>query len=198
MSNFVVTKNIKYIIFGMLLGDANLQTFNSGKTYRLNVIHSLSKIEYLKHKYEIFKDIIRMKIKLVKKNKNNKVFKQCYFNTITSNKLKFFYDSFYKDNKKVLPKLLHRYLNPISIAYWYMDDGSIKWKNRLKAIRICTDNFTKKEVIRLASILNEKFNLNVDIFKWRSRFRLYIHNDNCRFNNLIKSYVIECMKYKLP
>ena len=61
--------------------------------------------------------------------------------------------------KKKIPKLIHRWLNPISIAYWFMDDGSLKWKNKSKAVRICTDNFNKKEVEQCVAILNNKFNL---------------------------------------
>ena len=194
-----LSKKLKYVLIGMLLGDANLQNFSVEKqTYRLRVLHSKKQIEYLEHKFFLFKNFTRANIGELKEYKNNKVYYKVYFNTVTDIKFKFFADMFYKDGKKKLPKLIHRYLNPISIAYWYMDDGSIKWKKKSKAVRICTDNFEKKEVERLVSILNLKFNLSARIFRNHSRFRIYIPNDEYKFSNLIIKHVHYSMKYKVP
>jgi hypothetical protein len=79
-----------------------------------------------------------------------------------------------------------------------MDDGSMKWKNRSKAVRLCTDSFTNEEVIRLKDLLNEKYDLKASVFKQRSRYRIYIPNSNYEFTHLIEEYVIDSMVYKLP
>jgi len=196
--SFKITKKLKLILFGMLLGDANLQTFSNGQTARLRVLHGVKQRAYLEHKYQLFKPIIRTKILTLQEKRNHQTYTKHYFNTLTTKQLKFFYDCFYKDGKKKLPKLIHRYIEPISLAYWYMDDGSLKWKNRSKAVRICTDNFSKQEVIRLIEILNTKFQLNASIFKQRSRFRIYIPNQKGEFTRLIRPYIVDSLLYKVP
>lgn len=196
--SFKITKKLKLILIGMLLGDANLQTFSKGKTVRLRVLHSIKQKEYLQHKYLLFQNICRTKISFLEEKRENKLYQKCYFQTLTTSKFAFFFHMFYKDGQKCLPKLIHRYLEPITLAYWYMDDGSMKWKNRSKAVRLCTDNFTFQEVQVLRDLLNEKYDLKATIFKQRSRFRIYIPNTNLEFTHLIQEYVIEEMKWKLP
>jgi hypothetical protein len=200
--SFKVTKRLKLILFGMLLGDANLQTFSKGKTVRLRVLHGEKQKAYVKHKYQLFKPIIRTQmLRLCPKEKKGSKLrsKRYYFNTICTNKLTFFWHCFYSpDGKKKLPKLIHRYIEPISLAYWYMDDGSLKWKNRSKAVRLCTDNFSKQEVLHLVEILNSKFQLNASLFKQRSRFRIYIPNGHYEFSRLIQPYVVDSLLYKVP
>lgn len=198
--DFKINKKLKLILIGMLLGDANLQSFSLGKTARLRVLHSANQALYIEHKYSLFKPLIRTKL-LAYKEKQTK-YEKMYFNTVTTNKLKFYYDMFYKENpvrKKIVPKLIHRYLEPITLAYWYMDDGALKWKNRSKAVRICTDNFTQEEVQLLVDSLNNKYPwMNATMQKQRSRYRIYIPNTEYKFSQLIEPYVVESMKYKLP
>jgi hypothetical protein len=198
MFDFKITKKLKLILIGMMLGDANLQTFSDGKKARLRVLHSTKQKEYLEHKYLLFEKLCRTKICFLKETRENNIYEKCYFQTLTSLKLSFFFHMFYKDGKKIVPKLIHRYLEPITLAYWYMDDGSMKWKNRSKAVRLCTDSFTNEEVIRLKDLLNEKYDLKASVFKQRSRYRIYIPNSNYEFTHLIEEYVIDSMVYKLP
>jgi hypothetical protein len=42
-----------------------------------------------------------------------------------------------------------------------MDDGANKWKNKVLALRFCTDSFSELEIDFLINILKEKFDLNV-------------------------------------
>ena len=58
----------------------------------------------------------------------------------------------------MVPKLIHRWLTPLSIAVWFMDDGSIKSKNHQARI-INTQGFTNKEVLGLIQILEDKFDV---------------------------------------
>jgi len=200
MEQFKINKQLKLSLIGMLLGDGNLQSFSNGKTARLRIVHSKKQSAYIEHKYALLKPVIRTELlSYTEHNNNGKSYDKLYFNTVTTNQLKFYYDMFYRGNAKVLPKLIHRYLEPVTLAYWYMDDGSLKWKNRSKAVRICTDNFTKEEVTHLVETLNQKYPwMLATIQKQRSRYRIYIPNKDYQFSKLIEPYVIEEMKYKLP
>lgn len=192
------TKDLKLALIGMLLGDANLQSFSEGKTARLRILHSIKQIDYLHHKYMLFQPLIRTRSSVYKERQNGKVYEKCYFNSVTTKQLKFFYDLFYRDGKKIVPKHIHRYLEPITLAYWYMDDGSLTWKNRSKAIRLCTDGFSGTEVKLLVDVLNKKYLLKAIIHRQRSRFRIYIPNKNNDFIELIRPYILESMTYKIP
>ncbi len=54
-----LSKQQREILVGILLGDANLQTDNGGKTYRLRVLQSKQDKEYLFHLYEVFKKFVK-------------------------------------------------------------------------------------------------------------------------------------------
>nr|QGP70652.1 putative LAGLIDADG homing endonuclease [Tetraselmis sp. CCMP 881] len=201
-------KTLKLIIIGLLLGDANIQTFQKTQpitTARLRILHSTKQIQYLKHKYHLLNPYVRQKnILFLKQKKENKIYHKCYFNTQTLKQFAFFYHMFYKKDLhtkrviKVLPALIHRYLEPITLAYWYMDDGSLKWKNHSKAVRLCTDSFSKQETEHLVCLLNQKYNLKARTFRTRSRLRIYIPNRNKEFSQLISDYIHPSMKYKIP
>ena len=196
-AHFKINKKLKLILIGMLLGDANLQTFSKGKTARLRILHSTKQAQYIEHKYQLFQPIIRTKILTYSEKETG--YKKMYFNTITTSQLKFYYDLFYQQNRKIVPRNIHRYLQPITLAYWYMDDGSLKWKNRSKAVRLCTDNFSEKEVTNLVEALNKKYSwLSATVQKQRSRYRIYIPNNDYQFSKLIEPFIIDSMKYKLP
>lgn len=52
----------------------------------------------------------------------------------------------------------------MGLAYWIMDDGSF---NKIKeSITICTDSYTKEDVLRLKQILETKFNLSCGLIDY--------------------------------
>mmetsp|Transcript_35962 Transcript_35962/g.101838 ORF Transcript_35962/g.101838 Transcript_35962/m.101838 type:complete len:207 (+) Transcript_35962:266-886(+) len=203
-----IDKKRKLIIIGLLLGDANIQVFQKEEpitTARLRVLHSTKQIDYLNHKFVLFHSYIRQKrVLFLEEQTKTKTYHKCYFNTLTLKQFAFFYHMFYKKDLKtgktikILPRLIHRYLEPITLAYWYMDDGSLKWKNHSKAVRICTDSFSKSEVEHLVYLLNTKYDLKARTFKARSRLRIYIPNTNREFSQLIEQYIHPSMVYKVP
>lgn len=203
-----IDKKLKLIIIGLILGDANIQTFQKEEpitTARLRILHSTKQLEYLNHKFILLNSYIRQKkILFLREKTETKEYHKCYFNTQTLKQFAFFYHMFYQKDlktgkiKKILPRLIHRYLEPITLAYWFMDDGSLKWKNRSKAVRICTDSFSKSEVEHLVNLLNNKFDLKARTFKARSRLRIYIPNTEGEFSQLIAPYVHSSMAYKIP
>lgn len=204
-----IDRRLKLIIIGLLLGDANVQIFQKSveqaTTARLRIVHTTKQLDYLKHKFGLFKSYVRQKkVSFICEKNGRKTYDKCYFNTKTLKEFAFFYHLFYqKDPKegkiiKVVPRLIHRYLEPITLAYWFMDDGSLKWKGRSKAVRICTDSFSKQEVELLVRLLNEKYDLKASTFKARSRLRIYIPNNQGEWSKLISKHIHPSMVYKIP
>ena len=66
------------------------------------------------------------------------------------------------ENSKIVPKDIINKLTPVSLAYWIMDDGSFS-KSKGYLI-LCTDSYSKENVLYLTSILETKFNLSSSLF----------------------------------
>lgn len=180
---------------GVLLGDGNLQTFtNPPQSYRLRLV---SKYEpYINHLYSIYQPWIGTGIK---QNPKTKVY---YFNTLTQPELMPFGQDFYSTGPKTLPlrSRLEEILRPETIAYWYMDDGSLKDK-KSKGLRICTDGFSLSEVDSLCLILEKKYDIICHSYLNRppNQYRIYISAKSYfKFKEIVSPYIIPFFQYKLP
>lgn len=156
---------------------------------------------------EIFDNWTAMPIKENnEKNKAGKVYKKWYFNTLSFEQFVELGNAFYKldvingKRKKVLPIQVKDWISDLSLAYWLMDDGSNKWKNKVLALRFCTDCFTESENNMLISILKDKFDLNVTKTKNKdNKWKLYVGTENYeKIKKLIYPHLIPSMSYKFP
>lgn len=84
------------------------------------------------------------------------------FTTVSHKSLRFYGKSFYKDGVKVVPKGIGRLLTARGLAYWYMDDGSIK-SRQSKGVILNTHSFSLAEVNLLCGVLNDKFGLRASL-----------------------------------
>lgn len=199
------------LIIGTLLGDGNLQTETQGRSWRYRAIQKAEHKEYLFFKYDILKSYCTT-VPIYNKildERTLKHYEHYYFNTIVDKSFRFYGNLFYKWNNeknkfiKLIPKNIEKFLTPAIIAYWYMDDGALKWLGKFNAMRICTDSFTLLCVKRLQKALKNKFNIETNIIiKKKNKiivgYRLYINEKNAEsFRNLIKPFLIQCMYYKV-
>lgn len=204
----------KKVLPGILLGNAQLSTQDSGKTYRLHIYQSEKHKEYVFHLYELFKEWCLSTPKTIERTYKTKVYKKkkasmISFKTRSSGSFRFYAQIFTSKNKhinqtntvnltKKLPKLIHRWLTPISIAYWFMDDKSIKDK-KSKFVYFNTQGFSLQEVNLLCNILNSKFNLIAKPVKKKQKYQIYISGKSYEtLTNLIYPYLIKDMLYKFP
>lgn len=186
------------ILIGILLGDAHLETQNNGRTYRLKVEHSLKQRFYLEYLYEIFKEWClsppREKIKHLKQ----KIYINLAFTTVSHRSFRFYAHQFYKKGKKNVPKLIHRWLTPRVLAYWFMDDGSIKSRES-KGVILNTQGYGRQDIQKLIKVLQTKFSLGCKERKQKEGFQIYISGKSYeKFVELVKPYIIKSMYYKIP
>lgn len=205
----MLNENQKDLIFGTLLGDGNLQTENYGKTWRYRAVQKES--DYLNHKYQILKPLCGSPPKLgeVLDIRTNKIYRRYYFNTLTHSSLLFYANLFYKYDKKNskwfkdVPKKLNLFLTPRALAYLYMDDGALKWLGHSNAMRICTENFSPEGVQRIQKVLEKRYKILTTLTKTTLSngsvgYRIYIpEKSSLCFSELIKPYLVDCMKYKV-
>ena len=185
-TKLTLTQKQREILVGCILGDLHLQTMTNGDTFRCvfeqgdSGKHSHK--EYLFHLYDCFKGLCSSEPRLKWKKEGNKSW---VFETRALSTFQFYGKLFYRwdpeKGKKVKslpmrPNLLKKLITPISVAYWFMDDGSLKSRES-KGVIFNTHNFTFKEVQLLCDILNQKFGLLVkprlQRHLWKGEMREY-------------------------
>lgn len=192
-----LTKEQKEILVGLMLGDGHLETQNNGRTYRLKVEQTIRHKEYVDWLYENFKEFINTP----PKSRNHFAFGRGItnyrFNTLSVGNFRFFAHQFYERKKKKVPKLIKKWLTPLSMAVWFMDDGQIKSKKH-RALLINTQCFTKSDLKRLQEALKEKFGIETTLKKEPYGWRLYLLSSTVsRFVKLVEPYIISSMRRKL-
>eukprot|EP01025_Chloroclados_australasicus_P069642 TRINITY_DN9853_c2_g1_i1.p1 TRINITY_DN9853_c2_g1~~TRINITY_DN9853_c2_g1_i1.p1 ORF type:complete len:226 (-),score=-9.94 TRINITY_DN9853_c2_g1_i1:114-791(-) len=199
LKEFFMNKNIKItpiqkeILFGTLLGDAWLESSTKGQTYRYGFKQKLDQKPYVLHIWTMLQTLCGSA-----PIENNGCLQ---FKTLTLGSLRFYAHQFYENKNKKVPQLIHRWLTPRALAYWYMDDG---YKDKKNACLLCTDGFEKKDVLKLCYVLNQNFGLNCHLRKRKLKtqtivWRIYISSSSGPlFRSLIQPYVVDSMVYKLP
>jgi hypothetical protein len=203
----------KDLLIGTLLGDGNLQSNTKGRTWRYRVVHKEKDKEYLDHKYQILKPFCQSppiySSSEVFDDRNQRTYQRWYFNTTVHNCFRHYGNIFYTYDPKTnlmikdVPKNIKKYLTPCAVAYWYMDDGALKWLGRSNAMRICTESFSEHGVNRLKSALSDLYNIETQLIRKTNQkvfvgYRLAINEKNSSpFCELIKPYLVECMRYKV-
>lgn len=125
------------------------------------------------------------------------------FATISHASFRFYGKAFYKNGKRVVPKGIGRLLTERGLAFWYMDDGSIKSKQS-KGVLFNTQGFDLPEVKRLCDVLTSKFGLRATPRVQRSKagvssHQIYVSGHSYeRLRELLLPHMIPEMLYKFP
>ena len=198
-STLKLTDEQKEVLIGILLGDATLETQNGGRTYRMKIEHSAKQRAYAEHLYKLFSDWARTKPWERKVTLNNgKTYTNIVFSTLSHPSLRFYAQQFYQGRVKVVPRLIGRWLTPKAIAYWFMDDGSIKSKQS-KGVIFNTHGFQKQEVGRLIQVLCGKFHLEAKFRKQKEGYQIYVSGKSYEsFTKLVLPHILPEMMYKIP
>jgi hypothetical protein len=112
----------------------------------LEINHSASQKDYVDWKYKILKTITKGAPKLRRINDNRIAYR---FFTRCLPEITDLFRTFYRDGKKSIPDKLD--INVLSLAVWYMDDGS---KNR-NTVYLNTQQFIPLDQLKLQSIKGE-------------------------------------------
>jgi hypothetical protein len=197
----------KNIIVGTLLGDSTLQRGNSGvkPLHTLKFEQKADNNSYLDSIYSKLEDFCGSSPQFYVTKSG--IVKSYWFKTYGLRAFDFYANQFYNidektgKRKKVVPKLIHRWLNPESLAYWFMDDGSRHGKS---GYILHTQGFTLRENEKLADALGKRFKFEVNIHKDNNKktgkkgYRLYITvNSRDKFTEIVSPYIVPCFYYKL-
>ena len=192
-----ITNRQKQIIIGKILGDGCLETVN-GITYRLKIEHSVKQKDYVEWLYAELKNLTtaKPKFKLHKscKRKNSGKY---WFNTTYSPSFRFYGKQFYPQGKKVVPKLIKRWLTPLTLAVWFMDDGSVK-SQECRGKILNTHSFDGESLKRLQLALKSNFDIKTTLRKQKDGTQIYIPaSEYEKLKKVIGRYILPSFRYKL-
>lgn len=208
-----LTNEQRDLVFGTLLGDGHLQTETNGRTWRYRALHKQEHKEYLEHKYLVLSSHCSTGPinGQVFDDRTGKIYYRTYFNTMVQTDFRVFGNMFYVYDKKLrkmvkrvpTSQVLEKFLTERALAYMYMDDGALKWLNHSNAMRICTESFLPDDVTRFRNVLFKKYNIVTTQSK-KTRDGVYVgdrvlipEKSSAAFRDLIKPYLVECMKSKV-
>lgn len=182
----------RVVVIGTILGDGCLISSRSGAAARLQVRHQYKHIEYVMWKYQFFKNWVTTNPRYDQCN-NSIVFRTvCHPDLMEVRQL--FYTS---KGVRTIPGNIEKYLvEPLSLAIWFMDDGScFPYELRYK---LSSYGFGEEGNLLLKECLERNFNLKSRIYNDGKGYYINFFKDNALlFYQLVKPYVINCMKYKL-
>ena len=142
---------------GTLLGDG--YAHSNGKKAHLQLKQSEEKKEYV---YWLHKELENLCTALPRQRKDNN---QWYVNTHYDKALVALHSWFYPTRVKIVPKNIKSILiNPLSLAIWYMDDGTLDYRVKDHyAFRLTTHSFTPKDNQKLVGVLKENFGVDATV-----------------------------------
>ncbi len=195
--NSPFTERQKAIVFGTVLGDGYLRPTGSGKSYALALCHGEKQIDYLRWKFNEFENFVITKKFYINHPNFHGNAPTYSFSTISHPFLKQAHDICYPNNKKDVTKEWIANLTPLSLAVWYLDDGSLN--KRYKTIVLCTNSFSYEGQMLLVSYLKNTFDIDCKLEPRRNNQTVIRINasQSKKFINIIAEYVPECMNYKL-
>ena len=188
----------KEVLFGIILGDGYLQKTGE-KNSRLRLEHGYQQKEYLFWKIKTLNQLFQGKPKYLERihpltKKTYKYWRHQSQSTPYLGKLQ---KVFYPEGKKKIPDELEKYLTPISLAVWYMDDGY--YYQRDKCGYLYLGNVSEKEANIVHDALLKKFSIESKVKSKKKGFAMYIPRIECeKLKLLIKSHIINYFNYKIP
>ena len=152
----------KEIILGSLLGDGSLKIQKPYKNARFSFRHSIHQKEYFFWKVKQLKEISSESC-WWKQKKNSLGREMLRYQSLALPVLTEIYKLTHKKNKLVIRRKWLNQMSPLSLAIWWLDDGSIISNGR-KGV-FCTDPFSYKEQKILTRYLKVVWKINVHIGK---------------------------------
>lgn len=185
------------ILVGILLGDACLETQNAGRTYRLKVEQGIAHADYVQHLHSVLRDWVLSPPRPKQGQTRGVTTLNLAFQTVSHTELSLYGELFYRNRRKVVPELIGELLTARGLAYWFMDDGSMK-SSESKGVLFNTHAFSSDDIDRLTEVL-VRFGLLARTRRQSDGNQIYVSGASYeRFVELVNPYVIEAMRYKVP
>lgn len=188
-----LSKTQENVLIGTILGDGGLRY--KGNNCRLHIKHAGWQLPLVQFKYQTFGNFVSMKVREFSQSVFGRNYRFAEFVSKTSPEFTRFYHLFYKDGKKIIPTNINKLLtDPLSLAVWFMDDGSAEYAGA----SLQTHCFTKSEVETLQFCLERNFRLATTKRMNKGSWVIYIPKNSLdRWKELVESQILALFNYKL-
>lgn len=177
------------VLEGSLLGDGTLRKQGARLNALFEVNHSARFKEYVDWKYSVFQEHVLTPPKTRKGNGRRVA---CRFTTRSLPVFTAYFERFYKKGRKTLPVDL--VLSPLSLAVWFMDDGS---RSR-SSCYLNTQQFSADMQKYLVDLLKRDFGIESGLNRDKQYFRLRVTSKSTRrLVDIVRPHILKCFWYKL-
>lgn len=193
-----LSRRTKEVILGSLLGDGSLKIHQKYKNARFSFRHSIKQKEYFFWKKEQLKDISSDRCWWLQENDGKGSNGKLRYQSLALPALSEVYQAVCDRGKFKIQRNWLNQLTPLSLAVWWMDDGSVIANGR-KGV-FCTDSFSYREQLTLLEYLKNVWKIETKIGKLvgPDRYRLFMYSaeQTKRFLRTILPYI--SVKYMIP
>lgn len=197
-SSFVLSDDVVAFLRGSVLGDGRVDVLNSG-SLRYNFTQSCKHQEY----FDVVKRILGNLYCCDKVNESGYGGKDIL--SVTSRVCDSFKDIFSNLFVGGVKKVTRAYLDsltPLSIAVWYMDDGSLNHSYcKEKSVSLSTHAYSKEENETIIEYFKDVYGIQFKLYYDKRCGRYSIgascKEDRHKFLDLVSPYIIDLFQYKL-
>lgn len=188
------------MLIGKLLGDGNI-IIQKNRKPRFRFGHSIKDRDWCVHCYQklaCFLPLNPPKYRRVIDSRIKRGFSELYYvQSKTAPIYVHLKEIWYNNTVKVIPKeFVEKLMTPLSLAWWYQDDGHLKMKGNIpQKIILSTESFSQEEILFLHNLLLNKFHLNFSTDN-NKRLVLYNRRSILAFLSLVRPYLSKGMKRK--
>ncbi len=151
-------KHLEGIFIGILLGDGWLQKSSESRNTRFAIKQGLINIKYTLFVFNLFSHYCQSTPSLRKtKLKTGNIHFGVTMSTRTLPCFNYYYNLFYLNGVKIIPKNIYDFLTPECLAHWIMCDGNFNQTG----VVLNTQCFTLSEIDTLVKALTDKYGFKV-------------------------------------
>lgn len=173
----------KEIILGSLLGDGSLRIHKSYRNARYSFRHSVKQKEYFFWKVNKLKEISSKNCVWEQKDRKFR------YQSLTLESLTELYHLTRRRGKFFINQKWLKELTPLSLATWWLDDGSLVTNSR-KGV-FCTEGFSYRDSLILSQYLKDKWRVDSRVGR-RGKYyqlRIYSTEELKKFLRIILPYI---------
>lgn len=192
--------DILSIIFGSLLGDAQAEKGIIGSDTKITFFQEGSHIKYVLFLHKLFSDLGYCNSNIptitTRLGGKGKILKVVRFSTWTYTSFNWIHDLWYENNIKRVPECIGKYLTPLALAIWIMDNGSKVGKG----LKFTMNSFTYNDCLILVKALKENFNLkaSVQLAGAKDQYVIYIWQESMEdLRKIVNPYIIPEIQHKI-
>ncbi|KKU82936.1 MAG: LAGLIDADG homing endonuclease [Parcubacteria group bacterium GW2011_GWA2_47_8] len=165
-----LSDHIQALILGSILGDGSLRLHKPYKNARFSFRHSVKQQDYFHWKVRQLKEISSEKNTWLQgvNGRDGYGGEKLRYQSRALESLTELYHLTHQKNQMVIRRKWLNLLTPLSLAVWWLDDGSIITNGRRGVL--CTDSFSHEAQKLLKQYLEKVWNISVSIGKIR-RYR---------------------------